>query len=99
MSTLPVLSQYSLCEVCDCPAEGCDRAMCVQEMSVVTRPGTSYISQDNSGGITRRESNMRTDMKIVSMRVSSPTSKIHQQQELYHRLAVEEEKENSALKY
>ena len=76
VSTLPVLSQYSLCEVCDCPAEGCDRAMCVQEMSVVTRPGTSYISQDNSGGITRRESNMSTDMKIVSMRVSSPAAKI-----------------------
>ena len=65
-------TMYYLCEVCDCPAERCDCAMYVQHMFVVTRPGTSYISQDSSGGITRRESNVSTDMRIVSMRASSP---------------------------
>ena len=73
---LPVLRQYSLCDVCGCPADRCDCAMCVQEVSVVTRHGARNISisQDNND-ITRRESSMNTDMKILSMRVSSPTAK------------------------
>ena len=74
VSTLPVIPHYSLCEVCDCPADRCDCVMCVPEVPVVTGPGTMKmnISQDNSGGITRRESNVSTDMRIVSMRASSP---------------------------